>query len=555
MERAQCPAERKGSMMKVLRIAVLIPALAGFAMPALARIDVDELSHTIVLPSPREDAVKAVLDQADDNGDPIEKIVLDGVRAFYAKRNYDLLWLNDRNASLQMTTIRNEMDKATDYGLDPRSYATPKLARFYLDDPKLLAEADVEFSRAIARFVTHISSGQIRPTDISRLITLEPERPDVSEVLMRMSSSTAVADDLASYEPPHPQYFALKSALSKLRASANDPERIVVPDGGLLKPGERDARVPVLRARLGAALAPDADPDIFDAILVDAVKTFQGDSGLNADGIVGPRTLLTMNGRSREDEIASIVANLERWRWMPRDLGDFHVTVNVPEFVVRVVEDGTVVHETRVIVGKPTNPTPIFSNAISHLIVNPYWNVPVSIIGKEMMPEIRNDPYGYFARQGYEVFVRVGGRFRQVDPRWIDWYSINPRDVQIRQIPGDFNALGRIKFMFPNQHSVYLHDTPTKSLFKRDQRAFSHGCVRVENPLDFADALLAVAAPKWNSKRLEKLFGGPERRVNLDTHIPVHLAYFTESVGPDGELQHFDDIYGYDGQMSAYLGY
>jgi murein L,D-transpeptidase YcbB/YkuD len=261
-----------------------------------------------------------------------------------------------------------------------------------------------------------------------------------------------------------------------------------------------------------------------------------------------------MNGRSREEEIASVVANLERWRWMPRDFGAFHILVNVPEFTVRVVDHGTVAHQTRVIVGKPTNPTPTFSNTMSHVIVNPYWNVPTSIVRNEMLPEIRANPYGYFANGAYEVFARVGGRMRQIDPYWVDWRMVNAGSVQIRQIPGDFNALGRIKFMFPNQHDVYLHDTPSKRLFQRDYRALSHGCVRVENPLEFADAILPVAAPDWNADRLERLYGGAERRVNFDNPIPVHLAYFTASVDTTGALQHFEDIYGYDAEMSAFLG-
>jgi murein L,D-transpeptidase YcbB/YkuD len=219
-----------------------------------------------------------------------------------------------------------------------------------------------------------------------------------------------------------------------------------------------------------------------------------------------------------------------------------------------VVDEGTVVHETRVIVGKPANPTPTFSNAISHLVVNPYWNVPTSILRNEMLPEIRANPYGYFARHGYQVLANVGGRMRQIDPGWVNWYRINPLSVRIRQVPGDANALGNIKFMFPNQHSVYLHDTPTKSLFNRDGRAFSHGCVRVQNPLEFADAILPVAAPEWNSSRLERLFGGKERRVDLDNPVPVHLAYFTMIVGEDGALRHFEDVYGYDREMTEFLG-
>ncbi len=542
-------------MMMYLRVAILVPALLGFAMPAIAHVEVDEAASQIALPSERQAAVKADLDAATDAGDPIEKIVLDGVRSFYAARDYDLLWLGDLTAPERMTTIRREMDKAADYGLDPKDYATPKFASHYADDPKVLAAADIEFSRALARFVTHIASGRIRPVDVSPDITLDPERPDIAKVLTRLSQSPSIAADLKGYEPPHPQYFALKAELAKLRASADDAPKVVVPDGALLKPGKRDHRAALLRERLDVTPAADADPDLYDAALVDAVKTFQDANGLTADGIVGPRTLDAMNGRSHAEEIASVIANMERWRWMPRDLGKFYVMVNVPEFVVRVVDKGKVVHETRVIVGKPTNRTPVFSNAISYIIVNPYWNVPNSILSKEMLPEIRANPYGYFARQGYQVFARINGRFRQVDPSWIDWYNVDPRMLQVRQIPGDDNALGLIKFMFPNQHSVYLHDTPTKALFSRDSRAFSHGCVRVQNPLDFADALLPVAAPNWNSKRIEKLFGGPEQRVNFDTKIPVHLAYFTDWIKPDGELEHVADIYGYDSQMTASLGF
>ena len=145
------------------------------------------------------------------------------------------------------------------------------------------------------------------------------------------------------------------------------------------------------------------------------------------------------------------------------------------------------------------------------------------------------------------------GAIRQINPYWVDWYRVDARAIQVRQVPGDFNALGRIKFMFPNQHSVYLHDTPSKKLFQRDQRAFSHGCVRVENPLEFADAILPVAAPEWNSGRLEKLYGGKERRINLDTPVPVHLAYFTIMLDADGEMRRFEDIYGYDQETTALM--
>jgi murein L,D-transpeptidase YcbB/YkuD len=536
--------------MMVLRVALLVLALAGLSAPAFARLDLDELERTIAL-SPQAEAVRGALDEAVTE-DPIEEKVLDGVRTFYQARNYDLLWLADRSATRQMTALRRMMDQAESFGLDSVAYLTPDLAPTYPDDPQTTARADVEFSRVVARFVTHIASGRVPPAEISRMITLEPERPDIGEALTSLSQSSAVAVDLGRYEPSHEQYRKLRAALSKLRASPSEAERIVVPEGDLMKPGKADARVPLLRQRLGTALAEGTEPDIYDEALVDAVKLAQAEAELTPDGIVGPRTLAVLNGRSREDDISTVIANLERWRWMPRDLGAFHIMVNVPEFMVRVVNQGAMVHEARVIVGMPTNPTPIFTDVMDYLVVNPYWNVPASIVSKEMLPAVRSNPT-YFSRGGYEVFARVGDRFRQIDPYWVNWGTVSAREIQVRQVPGDFNALGRIKFMFPNKHSVYMHDTPGKKLFQRDYRALSHGCVRVQNPLDFADAILPVAAPDWNSKRLEKLFGGAEQRVNFSTPIPVHLAYFTARIGPDGALRVFEDTYGYDAKIIEHL--
>ncbi|MGH6924340.1 MAG: L,D-transpeptidase family protein [Propylenella sp.] len=543
--------------MIVLRIALLLGVLGATVAPASAATDLEFFGTPAVQPakSPAAIAVEAALVAATDRGDPLEGIVLDGVRDFYAGRGFEPLWFAAEEAPPQAVALRREMDLAGRYGLDPALYATPHFNSRPGSEPERLAAVEVEFSRALARFVTHISSGRIRPSDISSLITLEPERPDIGDVLVQLASAPSVDEALAGYEPQHPQYEALKAKLAELRALGPEEERIVVPEGTLLKPGISDERVPLLRKRLGLELPAETAAESYDDLTVMAVEAFQEKNGLNVDGIIGPATLLVLNGRSREEDIAAILANMERWRWMPRDLGRFHVMVNAPEFMVRVVDGGTVKHETRVIVGTPKNPTPTFSHQLSHIIVNPYWNVPLSILKNEMMPEIRADPWGYFARYGYEVLAEVGGRVRRIDPAWVDWYRVNPRALHVRQVPGDHNALGRIKFMFPNQHSVYLHDTPTKSLFERDRRAFSHGCVRVQNPMDFADAILPVGAPQWNSSRLKDLYGSQERHVNLDTQIPVHLSYFTMTVAADGTLNRLEDIYGYDGKMTEFLGF
>jgi murein L,D-transpeptidase YcbB/YkuD len=537
--------------MIVLRFALLFLGLLSLPSAVLARVDFDEIQPAIAALSPEGLALSRVLDNATDAGDPIEAYVLSGVRTYYEARRFEPLWIKGQKPSRQMLALRTLMDRAAVFGLDATLYQTPDFAASYPDEAERIALVDVEFSQAVARFVTHVGSGRIEPAVISRLITLTPERPNIADALTRLSQSTAVAVELGRFEPPHAQYKALRAALSKLRAMPNE-DRIVVPEGDLLKPGTADARVPLLRARLGVTLQPDADPEVYDDTLVEAVQLAQAEHELKPDGVVGPRTLAALNGRSREEEIAAVLANLERWRWMPRDLGSFHVIVNVPEFVVRVVAQANVVHQTRVIVGKPANPTPTFSHVMSHLIVNPYWNVPASIVSKEMMPAVRSNP-GFFSRGGYQVFALVGGRYRQINPYWVNWHMVSPRQIQVRQVPGDFNALGRIKFMFPNQHDVYLHDTPSKKLFERDDRALSHGCVRVDRPLEFADAMLPVAAPDWNSTRLKDLYGKSERLVKFETPVPVHLSYFTAAVSPDRSLRLFEDIYGYDARMAEFL--
>jgi murein L,D-transpeptidase YcbB/YkuD len=220
--------------------------------------------------------------------------------------------------------------------------------------------------------------------------------------------------------------------------------------------------------------------------------------------------------------------------------------------MVRIFRDGAVAHQTRVVVGLPTNQTPVFSDQIDHMMVNPYWNVPASIVAAELLPQIRRDP-AYFERNGFDIWLRWEGQTYSVTPYEVNWAMVQPTQVSFRQRPGPANALGQIKFMFPNSHDVYLHDTPSKSLFQRDARAFSHGCIRVLNPMEFADALL-IEDPTLDAAGLEAMFGPNETRVDIAAPIPVHLAYFTAIIDAGGNLRFLNDVYGHSARVRAALG-
>ncbi len=477
------------------------------------------------------------------------------IEAFYKSRSFKAVWTDGSGFTPQARSVIARIGRAREDGLDPRDYALPEsdIDRRFLQGYDGLAEAELRLSAAILAYARHASAGRVNPSVLSRSVTMKPEKPDPMAVLKAMADSPRPDATLASYNPPHPEFRLLRDKLAELRRQDGTvAQPVPIPDGPTLRVGMRDDRIVEIRRRVGAQI-PDVDADIFDKALKKDVRRFQRQAGLSADGIIGRRTLAAMNGESEGNKEEIVLANMEHWRWMPRDLGAFHVRVNIPEFTVRVMRNGSVHHKTRTIVGKRSNQTPIFSDEMEYVIVNPYWNVPLSIKSKEMLPDIVRDPQGYFARGNYEVLTSVSGRVRTVDPGQVDWRNVNLRTLHIRQRPGRGNALGRIKFMFPNKHSVYLHDTPTKHLFKRDVRAYSHGCVRVRNPMDFADALL-VNEPALNGPKLKAMFGGQEKRVNLTRRIPVHLTYFTAWVDESGQLQTRNDLYGHHKRLTKCLG-
>lgn len=473
---------------------------------------------------------------------------------FYGARNFEPLWLtNSADGSVDFSAkakqIMDVFAQAELTGLNPDDYLTPALDLSGIDStPGAAARLETAFSAAAIRYAQDTHSGRLNPRKVSGYITLQPERLDDAQTLMDLVNAPDPETYYAALEPQEPEFKQLKAALDK-RYQGETERPVRIPAGGILRPGNVDERVPLLRERLGLKTVTDErQKDVYDLITVAAVKEFQSGLDLVVDGIVGPATIAALNGGgaiSKED----IIANMEMWRWEPHDLGNFRVMVNVPEFRLRVLDNGKTVYTTRVVTGKKSNQTPIFSDQMEYIVVNPYWNVPQSIASEEIAPILAKNP-GYIARNNMEVLS--GGKV--VDAAAIDWSTANVRNFRIRQRPGSNNALGSIKFLFPNQHDVYLHDTPSKYLFKRSYRAYSHGCVRVQNPWDFAAALMTQKQTKVSAAGLSSQRGGSERWNTLNRKIPVHITYFTLRAGEDGKLRSYGDIYGHADKVKRLLG-
>lgn len=504
-----------------------------------------------VLPDPAPDALRTALDTLDTGTSPRREAERLALVDFYSARGFTLLYVQDGTVTPAGRAVLARLARAGEDGLDPAAYRVKAIAAdgSVARGADAAATAELDLQRAVLAFARHAQSGRVSPRAVSPLITADPEVPEPADVLQRVSTAADPAAALDSFNPPHEQFRRLKAELARVRASGRSPDDPPIPRGPAIEPGAIDPRVAGVRTRLKVPASGPAD--FYDPALVEAVKAAQKKAGLKADGRITGRTLSALDGTAPVNASeGDIVASMERWRWLPRDLGSEHVFVNIPDYQLKIVRNGRETYKGRVIVGKSETQTPIFSNAIRFLVVNPYWNVPISIASKEMLPNIRANPNAYFSRRGYEVVMNG----KVVSPSSVSWNERTIRQVRIRQKPGDDNALGNIKFMFPNEHAVYLHDTPSRGLFANATRAYSHGCVRVDNPFEFADALFAEE-PGWNGARLKGMIGGRERRVDLARPVPVHLAYFTHWVNDHGRVDVRPDLYGHHSRLKKIMGY
>lgn len=462
---------------------------------------------------------------------------------FYERRGFLPAWSVDGALRPEAGDLLAALAAAGDDGLhagDYRPAALERLATAARSQPEAgrLAGLDLLLSDAFLTFAAHLRNGKVNPAAIYPDCALKPDGADLAITLEEALAANRVRAVLAGLAPPHPGYARLREALGRYRQIAERGGPEPVPPGAALRAGDQGERIAALRARLAEAAVSDAaqtppaaeSPDLFDAPLEEAVRGFQRRHGLEEDGVVGPATLAEVNRRA-EDHVRQIEVNLERWRWLPRDLGPRHVRVNIAGFRLEAVEDGRTALDMRVIVGKPYTRTPMFSSAMNEVVLNPSWYVPQSIATKELLPKARKDP-GYLQRGGYELLP--GSR--------------------VRQRPGPQNALGLIKFLFPNRFSVYLHDTPARTLFGRTVRTFSHGCIRIEKPFDLAVWVLGDD-PRWTPEAIRAgIDSGQERTVKLSRTIPVHVAYWTAWVDEAGTLQLGPDVYSRDAGLARLLG-
>ncbi len=453
------------------------------------------------------------------------------VRAFYAARGFAPLWVVDGGFDASARSALARIDRGAEDGLDLR--ATP-VAVPHGGDAEALAAAELSLTEAVVAYARQAGGGRVDPARIGESVAVKLEVAIPARILAALRDAGDAGEALRGFNPPHRGYLLLRAKLAEMRRGGETAEQAQIPAGPALKPGMTDSRVPLVRVRFGLD-TPDeaADGLVYDTRVASAVADYQRAHGMPASGVLTSRTVASLSGghpKRLEDEI---VANMERWRWLPRDLGARYVAVNIPDYSLDVFEGDRLIHHARVVVGKPDHETPVFSETMKFVIVNPYWNVPLSIVKKEMLPKLAANP-NYFEDHGYETVERDG-------------------ETYVRQPPGDSNALGHIKFMFPNRFSVYLHDTNARSYFNKEERALSHGCVRVDQPFELAEAVLGRDRG-WTAARVEGMVGGDERTVNLPRPVQVHINYFTAFVDETGQLRLRDDVYGYSAKVRAALG-
>ncbi|MEN8819560.1 MAG: L,D-transpeptidase family protein [Abyssibacter sp.] len=530
--------------------------LSAGSLPAWAQVD------------PGAEALRARLELIQQRPDiPVASETLhaaEALRLVYDQRGYRPVWIANQQATAALRALPEWIAEAEAHGFQPQHYHLEALtkrlsalpaARAAPDRLAGLVDLELLATDATLTLARHFQDGIVDPTTIDPQWHLPRRMVSSAADLLQQLESQPVGvarETLFGLLPNQPEYRALVQRLA-LQTSLRDQPWAALSPGRTLRPGDSAPIIPEIAARL-AALGDGAATtgSVFDSTLESAVQRFQTRHGLTADGVIGPETLRALNTTPAE-RIAQLRANLARWRWLPADLGEEHILVNIAGFRMEVRAGGDMVMEQRVIVGKPARQSPVFTGNMTYIVLNPSWEVPPSIAGKDLLPQFQRDP-GTVDRMGMQVLSGWGADERAIDAATLDWsrYSATSLPFRLRQRPGPQNALGVAKFMFPNKHNVYLHDTPARGLFAKDERAFSSGCIRIADPVGLAEWVLGprngtpVAAPE----RIQSILGsGQETTVRLKRPLAVHLLYWTAWIAPDGQVHYRKDIYDRDAKL------
>jgi murein L,D-transpeptidase YcbB/YkuD len=509
---------------------------------------------------PLKDEILALLSEPLSVSLPVRQRIAE-LQKYYGDPTSKVLWQDDGLKSQFLQRLEN----ASADGLTERSNAIEQLGRFQRVNRFALSRAahvsqaaqlELYWSAMFLKYATEVKVGRILPTKIDTKLYWQKKEIDQVSALQLIGTLGRVDAFFDAWEPQLPTYKALKKALGEyleIERQGGWPS-VKFNQGDLLKPGMDSDIVPQLRARLAVtdgapAQAEAGQENVFGEDLVAALKRFQRRHGMDDDGVVGKKTHFQLNIPVAA-RIRQIVLSMERLRWMPEDLGNDYVYVNIAGYELRRIVGGRQTELMRVVVGKPYHQTPVFSEVMKYVEINPYWNVPTSIAVNEELPKLKANAAARAAK-GFEAVVGDKG----VPLTSINWsqYSKGNFPIRIRQKPGPGNALGRVKFMFPNRFNVYMHDTPARSLFSESARAFSHGCIRLARPIDMAEQILSTV-PNWDRKRIDEVLAKGERTVvSLVSPIAVHITYSTAWRDADGGVQFRPDIYRRDAKLYAAL--
>ena len=484
-------------------------------------------------------------------------LILSKLKTLYSANDHRTMWLYDRGAGPLYAAAKLMLLQSWVHGLDPALYdldaIDQQLTQLYSQplDTVTLVKLDTRISALFLTFTTHLTEGRVTQVSNGKSVWKRASMPYAqhdAQLLAEVSTSDQLTALVARIQPQGDQYARLQHALVVYRDLVKHDSGMGISLPTALRPGERSAAVPALRTRVMLltgdlpATTPIVDSLVYDEALVRRVQTFQERHGLAADGIIGGRTLKFINLPMAE-RAAMIALNMDRLRWTPVFKGERYLVVNIPDYMLRVYEHDTVSFAMRVVVGSASTPTPVFNDQLNHIVFSPTWTVPVSIIRNEIIPNLRKDSL-YYVDKNFVIY-RDGV---QLDPAMENWKdsAINPYKFRVVQNPGPDNSLGFVKFMMPNNMNIYLHDTPSRRLFKREFRALSHGCVRVSEPAKLAEYLLRDQ-PGWNTERIAlAMTGTTPATILLKKKVPVYLTYQTAWVDDKGNVQFREDIYGHD---------